>query len=275
MVRGDNEEETGFFIDSHCHLAPFWFNHKPVNTALKDAKEANVIAVINAAVGAHDKEKNLLDYDYSIELSQKNPKYVFCTLGLSPSMIKNLDLDYCLKRVEEFVEEKHIGVVGIGEIGLDRHWIVEAFWQKQQLEVFKQLINLGTETGLPLIIHSRKAESLVLDVLEKNAETDVVLHCFSGSVELGRRAVDNGYFISIPTAVVNRKKHKKLAKTLPLENLVVETDAPWLSPVEKEKNEPAFIHYAVEEIAKINKYEVKEVSKVTTKNAIRIFSLPL
>ena len=275
MVRGDNEEETGFFIDSHCHLAPFWFNHKPVETALKDAKEANIIAVINAAVGAQDKEKSLIDYDYSIELSQKNQGYVFCTLGLSPSMIKNLDLDYCLKHIKELVEEKPVGVVGIGEIGLDRHWVVESSWQKQQLEVFIQLISFGAETGLPLVIHSRKAESLVLDVLEKNAETDVVLHCFSGSVELGRRAVDNGYFVSIPTAVVNRKKHKKLAKILPLENLVVETDAPWLSPVEKEKNEPAFISYAVEEIAKINEYKVKEVSKVTTKNAIRIFSLPL
>jgi TatD DNase family protein len=275
MSRGNNEEGTGFFIDSHCHLAPFWFSHKPVETALKDAKEANVIAVINSAVGVQDEEKGLIDYDYSAELSQKNLGYVFCTLGLSPSMIKILDVDYCLKRIEELVEEKHVGVVGIGEIGIDRHWVLEDSWQKRQLEVFKLLISIGGAAGLPLVIHSRKAESLALDVLEKNADTDVVLHCFSGSVELGKRAVDDGYFVSIPTAVVNRKKHKKLAKALPLENLVVETDAPWLSPVEKEKNEPAFVRYAVEEIAKINEYEVKEVSKVTTKNAIRIFSLPL
>ena len=156
---------------------------------------------------------------------------------------------------------------------MDYHWIKESYWRKEEQKVFLEFIKLANYRKKPLVIHSRKAEKECLDILEKNTEVPVLMHCFAGTLEEAKRIVDLDWFISIPTAVRNRRKHRKLARNIPLDNIVVETDTPFLSPWPGMQNEPANIKYAIEDIAILKETTFKEVDEVTTRNARRFYEI--
>jgi TatD DNase family protein len=246
-------------IDSHAHLLPDFV--KNIDEMVENARTAGLQAVVNSAIEPHH-------YDYAASLEKKNPRFVYTTLGFSASHIQTIDFELAYSKIRDYPS-----LVAIGEVGLDYHWIKDPYWRKKEQEVFLKFIKLANERQKPIVIHSRKAEKECIDILEKNVEVPVLMHCFAGTMEETKRIIDHDWFISIPTAVRNRKKHRKIARNIPLENIVVETDTPFLSPIPGEKNEPANVKYAVEDICILKGIMFNEVDKVTTRNAKVFYNL--
>ncbi|MBD3192415.1 MAG: YchF/TatD family DNA exonuclease [Candidatus Heimdallarchaeota archaeon] len=256
------------YIDTHCHIKHTLKKGAKMSELIARAKKANVIAIIDSPV-------YIEDYSEAIALHRKYANFIFTTLGLPPARYHELDVDLAIKKIHKYAKDQQI--VGIGEVGLDYYWVKDQKTRENQHKVFSRFVSLANELKLPLIIHSRDAEANTLPILEKvNNNIDVVMHSFAASPEIALECADRGYYISIPTAVTNRKKHRKLAKKIPLESLVIETDSPYLSPLaNKKRNEPAYVPYAAKEIAKIKELSEEEVARVTTQNAINLFQLPL
>jgi TatD DNase family protein len=250
-----------YMIDAHAHLIPNFV--KNINKIIENARSSGVQAVINSAIEPRF-------FDFASKLEKKNTQYIFTTLGFAPQYIKKIDFKNAYSYIRDYES-----LVAIGEVGLDYHWINESFWRKKEKEVFSDFISLANERQKPLVIHSRKAENDCIDILEKSAEIPILMHCFAGNMEETKRVIDSDWLISIPTAVTNRKKHRRIARNIPLENIVVETDTPFLSPIPGKKNEPANIKYAIEEIAKLKDLTFQEVDKVTSNNAQEFYQLHL
>lgn len=246
-------------IDSHAHLLPDFV--KNIDDVVENARTAGLQAIINSALESKH-------YEYAKYLEKKNPHFVYTTLGFSASHIQTIDFDQAYREIRDYTS-----LVAIGEVGLDYHWIKDSYWRKKQQQVFLEFIKLANERQKPLVIHSRKAEMECLDILENYAEVPVLMHCFAGNLEQARRIIDLGWLISIPTVVRNRKNHRKLARVIPLEHLVVETDTPFLSPIPGKKNEPANVEYAIEEIASLKEISFHEVDEATTLNTEVFFQL--
>ncbi|MGB9675179.1 MAG: TatD family hydrolase [Candidatus Nanoarchaeia archaeon] len=170
--------------------------------------------------------------------------------------------------------------VCIGEVGLDKFWIkkilkpseANSAW-KCQLKIFKQFISLAKELDIPLNIHSRWATKEVLEILFEEKPDKVLLHAFPGTLTEAQKAVDKGYFISIGTSLIYSKQKQDLAKHLRLENIVLETDSPVMSPIKGQKNVPANISYVIECLAKIKNVTKEKIIEITNKNVASLFKL--
>ncbi|MFX1512346.1 MAG: TatD family hydrolase [Promethearchaeota archaeon] len=246
--------------DSHAHLSSKWF--KDLSIVMKNARDVQVRPIINSCIIPEL-------YMQSLQDAKQYPE-LYVSLGYSPAYLHKLDWDNTMSLIKKNASD----IISVGEVGLDYHWIKDSSLQKKQRQTFEQILDLTNELKKPVFIHSRKAEEDVLSILKRKAETLVILHCFAGSIKQAKDAVEHGWLISIPTVVTNRKKHRKLAFKIPLENLVAETDAPFLSPypyVEKKaKNEPMNVVYAIKEIAKLKDMEESDVDGVTTQNVMKI-----
>lgn len=253
-------------IDTHCHLLHTIKKGAKLGNIIKNAEIANVIVMIDSPVYVND-------YAQSIRFQKSYPKQVYATLGCSPASYHEIDITNTIEQIKIHAEKNNI--IGIGEVGLDYYWVKNHNLRAKQHIFFSQFIELANELQLPLVIHSREAEDDALIDLQK-AEVPIVMHSYGGSIETAKKCVDRGYFISIPTCVTTRKKHRNLVLNLPIESLITETDSPYLSPFPDDKlNEPAKVIYGVKEIAKLKEMTEDEVSEITVKNAIKIFKLPL
>lgn len=249
-------------IDSHAHLLPDFIKQNEIDKIIERARSAGLAAIINSAI-------EINHFKFALKLEKKNIHFIYTSLGFSPSWIKKLDF----KKTYNYIRDSFSSLVAIGEVGLDYHWIRDNFWKEKQKEIFIDFIELANTINKPLVIHSRKAETKCIDILESKAEVPVLMHCFAGNLEEARRIVDLDWSISIPTAVVNRKKHRKLARTVPLDNIVVETDSPFLSPIEGEQNEPAYVKYAINEIAFLKETSFTDVDAITTRNTQEFYQI--
>jgi TatD DNase family protein len=175
-------------------------------------------------------------------------------------------------RTKKLVRENRGRVVGLGEVGLDYYWVKEESGWLVEKRNFIEFIGLAKGLGMPLVVHSRAAESACINILEEH-KTSAIMHCFSGTIEEAKRAVGFGCLISIPTNVTYVGKRQKLVKALPLTSIVLETDAPYLAPVKGERNEPANVKAAVEKVAELKGLDASEVEDVTTENALNYFKL--
>ena len=170
-------------------------------------------------------------------------------------------------------------IVAIGETGLDYWYIKEKEWQERQKELFVELINLAKELDKPLIIHSREVFDETLDVLESNDAEKVNFHMW-GDNQLLKRILDNGWYLSMNTIILRSKKHKKIARDIPLERLMLETDSPWLAPErlmegKDVRNDPTSVKIVAQKIAEIKKIDFEEVWKKCGENAVEFFRLGL
>lgn len=249
-------------IDSHAHLLPDFIKQNEIDKIIERARTAGLTAIINSAI-------ELKQFKYALNLEKKNIQFIYTSLGFSPSWIKKLNFE----ETYNYIRDSISSIVAIGEVGLDYHWIRDDHWKQKQQEIFVKFIELANTVNKPLVIHSRKAEAKCIDILESKAEVPVLMHCFAGNLEEARQIIDLNWIISIPTAVVNRKKHRKLARTVPLENIVVETDTPFLSPIDGEKNEPAYVKYAINEIAFLKETNYHDVDVITTRNAQEFYQI--
>ena len=194
-------------------------------------------------------------------------------LGIHPSEAKDWS-DDLLEKITKYSENKKI--VGIGEIGLDYYW--DKSFNELQKEVFIKQVELANILNLPISVHDREAHKDTFDILTQyNRNSTIIMHCFSGSVEFMKECIKQGWYIALGGVVTfkNAVKAKEVAKEVPLDKLLLETDAPYLTPVpfRGTTNQPAYVKYVAEEIAKIKELSFEEIDKVTTQNAKIVFGL--
>ena len=171
---------------------------------------------------------------------------------------------------------KHPKCVGIGEIGLDYYW--DKSFIDLQKKVFIEQIKIANELNLPITVHDREAHEDCLAILDKyNKSSQVVFHCFSGDVDFMHQVVERGYYIAIGGIVTFKKATTlhEVARAVPLDNLMLETDCPYLAPVpfRGKENQPAYVKFVAEEIARIKEVSLQDIATVTTRNAEKVFNL--
>lgn len=242
-----------YLIDTHAHL-----------DMLSNIDISGVGKVIVPAV-------EIATLDKVISLS--NLDNVYSMIGIYPSEAKTYSAEVEQKMVELAKNPK---VVAVGEIGLDYYW--DKSFVELQKEVFIKQINLANRLNLPIVVHDREAHKDCYDIVkEHNNGSKVLFHCFSGSVEFMRECVKQGWYIALGGVVTfkNAVKMKEVAKEVPLDKLVLETDSPYLTPVpfRGKENKPAYIKYVAEEIALLRNMNIEEVIDITTRNAEEFFNI--
>lgn len=250
-------------IDTHTHIN--CIEEISVEDVIKNATDSGVEKLIVPAAYP-------TDIDVVAELAQKYEN-VYGLLGVHPSEVKDWN-DSLIDKIKQY--SKSPKIVGIGEIGLDYYW--DKSFNDLQKEVFIKQVKLANELNFPISIHDREAHKDTFDILtEYNKNSTVVMHCFSGSVEFMRECVKQGWYIAIGGVVTFKKalKMKEVAKEVPLDKLLLETDAPYLTPVpyRGKTNQPAYVKYVAEEIASIRGISFEEIDEITTQNAKKVFSL--
>ena len=250
-------------IDTHTHIN--CIEEISVEDVIKNALDNGVEKLIVPAAYP-------TDIEVVKELAQKYEN-VYGLLGVHPSEVKGWN-DDLIDKIKEY--SKSSKIVGIGEIGLDYYW--DKSFNDLQKEVFIKQIKLANELNFPISVHDREAHKDTFDILtEYNKNSAVVMHCFSGSVEFMKECVKQGWYIAIGGVVTFKKaiKMKEVAKEVPLDKLLLETDAPYLTPVpyRGKTNQPAYVKYVAEEIASIRGISFEEVDEITTQNAKKLFSL--
>ena len=251
-----------YLIDTHCHLDMLEDN---LDLVIRNAIDNKVKKIIIPAVEPKDFEK-------IIKISEKYED-VYALLGVFPSDAKKYNQD-----VEKLIIElsKHDKIKGIGEIGLDYYW--DKSFVDLQKEVFIKQILLANELNLPIVVHNREAHKDTFDLLkEYNKSSKVLFHCFSGSPEFAKECVKEGWYIAIGGVVTfkNANKLREVVKVVPDEKIVIETDAPYLTPVPHrgKMNEPSFVKFTAEKIAEIKDVSFDYIAKITSQNAERIFGI--
>lgn len=252
-----------YLIDTHSHIN--MIESISIDEIIKNALDNNVKKIVVPAAYPSD-------IDTVFELSQKHEN-IYCYLGVHPSEAKDWD-DSLIEKIKNYANSKK--VVGIGEIGLDYYW--DKSFIELQKEVFIKQIKLANELNLPVNIHDREAHKDTFDILkEHNKNSKVIMHCFSGSPEFAKECVKEGWYIALGGVVTfkNAKKMKEVAIQIPIEKLLLETDAPYLTPVpyRGKENQPSYVKYAAEEIAELRGMSFDEVTQITTQNAIEVLGL--
>lgn len=248
-------------IDSHCHLDFKHFN-KDREAVIARARDSGVVCMINSGVDYATNKSTL-------ELTEKYD-FIYPTLGLNPNSLPGKS-DADVQAILDQIRENAARAVGVGEAGLDYYRCADPRDRKRQVEVFQKVIDLARSLDLPLIIHARDTEQQAFDMV-KDLEK-VVFHCYSGTLPTMKQAIDRGFYVSLATIVCRSNQHKILARNLPLENMLVETDSPYLSP-SRGRNEPANVLESVNLIARIKGVDPSAVAEASARNTRKIYRLP-
>lgn len=253
------------YIDTHVHLNA-------------DQYDEDLQEVIDRALNSKVEKMVVIGFDRktikrAIELAESYD-FIYAVVGWHP-----VDAIDCTDEDLEWIEQlaAHEKVVGIGETGLDYHW--DKSPRDIQQQVFRKQIQLAKRVKLPIIIHNREATEDVLTILREEDAQEVggVMHCFGGSVETAQESIKMNFMISLggPVTFKNAKKPKEVAAEIPLEHLMIETDAPYLAPhpYRGKRNEPSYVPLVAEEIARLKELPVETVAEATTKNAERFYKL--
>lgn len=254
------------FVDSHCHLNKLnlSLHNDNLDNPVEAAKAAGVEHILCIGI-------DLESMGEVIEVAERY-SHVYATVGTHPLYEKSQE-----PTVEALLEfAQHPKVVGIGETGLDYYYCdKDNTWQMRR---FKVHIDAAKETGLPLIIHTRDARKETIDALREHGQGKVtgVLHCFTENLEMALAAVELGFYVSISGIVTFRSADelRAVVEALPLERLLIETDAPWLAPVPHrgKENEPKYVVDVANKIAEIKGVSVEEVARITTQNFFDLFT---
>lgn len=252
-------------FDSHTHLNAEQFNDDIPET-IERAKELGVTKMAVVGFDTPTIEKSLqLSHDYS---------NIYSIIGWHPTEAGSYTKDIEKKLREQLTMPK---VVALGEIGLDYYWMEDP--KAVQAEVFRRQIAIAKEMNLPISIHTREALADTYQILKEEDIRDIggIMHSFSGDFEWAKRFLDLGMHISFSGVVTFKKAQdvQEAATHVPLDRLLVETDAPYLAPVpyRGKRNEPGYTRYTVEKIAELRNLPVEEVALQTWKNAHRLFRI--
>ncbi len=250
-----------YIINTHSHVN--MLRETNIDEAIQNAIDNKIVTIVPSS-----SVQDIFDTDNFI----KKYNDVYGYVGVFPEEVKNFS-DKTLSDMEEIIKSNP-KIIGIGEIGLDYYW--DKSFKELQKEVFIKQIEFANQMNLPLNIHSREAHLDTLEILKKyNKNSTAIMHCFSGSLEFARECIKEGIYIALGGVVTfkNAKKTKEVAKNIPLEYLLLETDDPYLAPVpfRGKENQPMYVKYVAEEIANLRGITPKEVAKTSTENAKKIF----
>ncbi len=249
------------FIDTHCHLQKEYYDN--IEQIIIENKEAGVDKIIVSGC-TKDEIIEVLEY------AKKFPE-VYLTLGFHPEVtneITDSDLEWLEKTI---INNKK--VVGVGEIGLDYHY--DDSNKKEQIVLFEKQLELAKKLNLPVVIHSRDANSDTIRVLKKHGVSGVI-HCFGESLDMASQYIEIGYKLGIGGIVTFKNSTlRDVVKCLSLDNIVLETDSPYLAPTpyRGKTNSSKYIPIIASEIASLLNTTIEEVAIKTTSNAIEIFNI--
>ena len=252
-------------VDSHCHLL-HQKNNSSISTLLKNAENNGVSKLLNIST----KED---EFDKVINLSKKYDN-IYCSLGIHPHESMSSS-DRVFTQILEL--SKFRKVIGIGETGLDFYYNHSN--KKSQISSFERHIEISQETDLPLIIHMREAEDEIYRLIKKyykKKEFKGLIHCFTGSSEIVKKLLPYNFYFSLSGIITfkNSESLRKSMKSIPISNMLVETDSPYLAPepMRGKVNEPSFIIHTVEYIANMINVSTEKLSKKTTQNFYKLFN---
>lgn len=248
------------FTDTHCHI--FSEYYEDINKVLENAKNVDITQVINNGCDTKSNKE-------VIELINKYPN-MYGAIGIHPEYVEEYTKED-LKYIEENLSNKKI--VAIGEIGLDYHYTKDN--KEKQIELFEHQLKLAEKHHIPVIIHSREATEDTINCLKKYNITGVI-HSFSGSLETARIYIKMGYLLGINGVITfKNSKLKEAIKELDLENIIFETDSPYLTPepFRGTKNEPARVINIAEFVCKLKGIDKSQASIITNQNIKRIFDI--
>lgn len=252
-------------IDTHCHLTFEQFTD--IDAVIQRSIDAGVTGWITVGTDLEDSRK-------AVGLANRFEN-MFAAVAIHPHEVKTAD-ESAIAELKELANNKK--VVAIGETGLDFHYDFST--PQQQRDCFVSHLEIAAELDLPVIIHSREAFDETIKVLESSDAQKVVFHCFSGSAEQAKAVLDKGYYVSFTGVVTfkNAEKTRKAATAVAIERLMIETDAPYMSPepMRKQKvNEPSLLAHTGRFLAELKGMEPAEFAKQVTDTTKRFFALPL
>ena len=255
------------FIDTHCHLDGEEFRDD-LDAVVTRAREAGVAAIGVPGI-------NLESLDTVLELCRRYPYFCYPMLGLHPEDVK-ADWRDVLAAIKPALQS----VKAVGEVGLDYYWSRE--FEKEQLEAFEEQVRWAVEFQLPLMIHCRKAQNEMVAIIKKS-QNDLpggVFHCFTGNEHEAAELLQFDKFVlGIGGVSTFKKPHlpEVLPAVVPLDRIVLETDAPYMAPVPKrgERNEPAFVAYVLKRLAEAYGVSEEEVAQKTNENVARVLGIIL
>ncbi len=248
------------FIDVHCHLD--YFKEKEREKIVKESVEKIGIIVTNGTNSETNRK--------ALEISSRF-KGVECALGVYP-----IDaLSMTDKEIDDeirFIENNKDKIIAIGEVGLDKNTEEGVKNIKKQEKNFIKFIRLAKKLKIPVIVHSRKAEKECVEILEKEKADRVVMHCFSGNMKLVKRIEENKWFLSIPANIKISTHFQEIVKSVSIDNLLCETDSPFLHPDKKFPNIPLNVMESYKKIAEIKKISLKDAEKKIENNFHKLFN---
>lgn len=251
-------------IDAHCHVDFKEFNRNREEIIERAKKKLSLIINSGASLGGNRRTLKLIE-EYS--------GFLYGSLGFHPVNASKADESIINQAFKE-INDNINNIVAIGETGLDFNHITDPSKRNRQIEVFKSFISLANEYEMPLIIHARDAESKTLQIVKKySSDIDIIFHCYGGDEETLNKILDENYYISYSTIICYSKFHELLVKQTPIENILTETDSPYLSPFKGQKNEPVFVEETIKKIAEIKLMDFEKIDRITEKNVKKIFSI--
>ena len=254
-------------VDSHCHL-DFKDFQDDLDLVIKKAYNSNVKHMLSISV-------NLEDFNnvYKVANSYDN---IYCTTGIHPNNVpENKNNELLFEKLSLNLNKKK--VIGVGETGLDFYRNEEN--RINQIEYFNTHLEVSGLFNYPTIVHTRNAEKDTINCIEKAVKkhsTKGLIHCFTSTMELAKKVLDEGFYISF-SGIITFKKVDDLidvVKYVPLDRILVETDAPFLAPMpfRGKRNEPSFVTHTLKKIAEIKKKKIEDMAQITTNNFFNLFS---
>jgi len=247
-------------FDAHTHIDMKHFQNDR-ERVLQRAKDAGLVGMVTCSIYPDSFRRTL-------GIMKKHEGFVHHSAGCQVSRLTKSDADTIISLIRKYADD----VVAVGEVGLDYHWVKAPSQRKAQEPLFRMFIDLAAELKKPIVIHSRKADAEAVDFLERHFSGDVLMHCFDGDADVAERVRDNGWHITLPANFRKYRNRTHAARVLPLEQIMLETDGPYLSPVEG-RNEPANLTYGCRSLSELLDLPMEEVANATTRSAKKFYGL--
>lgn len=256
------------FIDSHCHLDFSDFAEDGLENIVQRADAVNVKQMVTICTR--------ISKFPQIRAIAEQFDNIYCTIGTHPHSAgddeeQEFTTEYLVTAANDYDK-----IVGIGETGLD--YFYDNAPRDIQQEKFRNHLRASAETGLPVIVHTRDADEDTIRLLQDeyaDGKLTGVLHCFSSGAELAKQALELGFYISLSGIITfkNAQDLRDIVKDVPLDRILIETDAPYLAPIPHrgKRNEPSFVVHTAEKVAEIKGVSLDEIEKITTENFYRLF----
>ncbi len=251
------------FIDTHTHAYSKKFDHDR-DAMIERALAAGVERMYLPAIDSET-------HGAMLDLEAKHPEHCFAMMGLHPCSVEE-NFEYELKIVEKFLGERKF--TAVGEMGIDLFW--ERKFLEQQKEAFRRQTNWAKSLNLPIVIHARESLDICIELVREAQDGRLggIFHCFTGTVEQAKQIIDFGFYLGIGGVLTYPNGGlDTVCAEIPLEAMVLETDSPYLPPVPHrgKRNESAYVRLVAERLSEVKIKPIKEVARVTTKNALKIF----